>query len=684
MTQHHKENMLTRDRFTNSRFSAQHRPRPASWALPGLVAARKVFTLLLMVAWVALVGCAKSNPPAGTAYTLAPSLPPLATVEAMTATSTTTLSPPQSATGGMQMTPSLVSSAGPTYPSPASTSTPVTLQSTPAWRPTYAPSDAELQALIDAMTLQDKVAQMLIVGFHGQSIASSPELATLVGVYHVGGVVLLEANAHDPQQLRSLTTELQSLALSSGANIPLFISINHEGGIVVRITQGVTGFPGNMAVAATGQPAYAYTSAALAAQELRALGVNMNLAPVLDVNDNPLNPVIGARSFGESAALTAEYGRLAVRGSQENGVIAVAKHFPGHGSVAVDSHGGLPVLQASAEELTQRELAPFKAAVAEGVAAIMTAHIVAPALDASGRPATLSARILTELLRQEMGYEGLIMTDSLGMGAITATWGQAQAAVEAVQAGADILLSTSPMDAHIAIIQALVAAVQRGNISIERLDTSVRRILRAKYAYDLFAPGAVDLSGVGAPEHQAVADEIARQSVTLLRDDAAAIPLPPPPAKLLLISPQQLPPAASGNGTLFAELLRQRGYEVTEWVLNLDSGESRNLVYANALAQAPAHDVVIFGEWELIKRYVNLGDQWQEQFIGVLQQANPALIVVAWHNPAALLRCPQVATFLTAYGETSAQVAAIVAVLSGAQPPLGHLPITLPEPASGE
>jgi beta-N-acetylhexosaminidase len=572
---------------------------------------------------------------------------------------------------------------GETIPQPAQVPegefVPATALPTPAWQPLAVPSDQELEAMVAGMSLQDRVAQMVMVGFQGQSLATSPELETMVGAYHVGGVVLIEANAHDPRQLGNLTAELQSLAASTGAGIPLFIAINHEGGIVVRITEGVTGFPGNMAVAATGRPEYAYTSAALAAQELRAMGVNMNLAPVLDVNDNPLNPVIGTRSFGESPALAAEYGRLAVRGSQDNGVIAVAKHFPGHGSVGVDSHGALPVLQASVDQLDRRELVPFRAAIEDGVAGIMTAHIAVPAVDESGRPATLSPEILTGLLRQQMGYDGLIVTDSLGMGAVSAGWGQAQAAVEAVRAGADIVLSTTPMEAHIAMVQALVVAVQQGDISVERIDQSVLRILRVKRAYGLFERSTpLDLTGVGSAEHQAIAGEIARRAVTILRDDGDGVPLPPPPARLLLISPSQLPPAASASGTLFAELLRERGYEVNELVFNLDSGGSRDYVYASAVAQAATYEAVVFGEWELIKRYVNWDDRWQEDLVGALHQAGCAPIVVAWHNPAAILRCPQVSAFLTAYGNTRAQVAVVVAALSGEQVPEGRLPVTLP------
>lgn len=528
------------------------------------------------------------------------------------------------------------------------------------------------------MSLQDKAAQMVMVGFHGQSIAASPELKTMVGAFHAGGVVLSEENAHDPRQLSALTAELQSLATVSGARIPLFIAINHEGGIVARITEGVTGFPGNMAIAATGRPEYAYIAAALGVRELRAMGVNMNLAPVLDVNDNPLNPVIGARSLGESPMLVAQYGRWAVRGSQDNGVIAVAKHFPGHGSVMVDSHEQLPALKTSAGQLAQRELAPFAAAIEEKVAGIMTAHIAVPALDDSGRPATLSPRILTGLLRRRMGYDGLILTDSLGMGAVSAGRGQAQAAVEAVQAGADVVLTAAPMEAHIAIIQTLAAAIQQGQIPAERIDQSILRILRVKYAFGLFGSlPASDLKRAGSPEHQAAADEMALRAVTLLRNDAKSIPLPPPPARLLLISPHALPPASSRDGTLFAELLRQQGYQVTELVLNLDSSESRASVSANAMARASVHDVVIFGEWELVKRYINWDDRWQEDLVAKLGKSGRPLIVVAWHNPAALLRCPQLLTFLTAYGNTSAQVAAVAAVLMGKHLPSGRIPMSV-------
>lgn len=557
------------------------------------------------------------------------------------------------------------------------TPTPIPPTPTPA---AAAPSDEDLRALIAQMSLSEKVGQMMMVGFDGQSLAGSAGLSSLIATYHAGGIVLVEPNAHDPQQIARLTGEVQQLALSSAPHVPLFVAINHEGGIVVRISEGVTAFPGNMAVAATGRPEYAHSAAALAAQELRAMGINMNLAPVLDVNDNPLNPIIGVRSFGESPELVARLGQETIRGFQENRVIAVAKHFPGHGSTATDSHIGLPVIDRTAGQLEQIDLPPFQAAIDEGVEAIMSAHVVVPALEPEPHlPASLSAAVLTGLLRERMGFDGVIFSDSLDMGAITGQQGQAGAAVAAVKAGTDVVLSTGPLRGQIAISQALVAAVQNGEISPDRIDESVLRILRLKYRYGLFEEAAdADLGLVGSAPHQEAADEIALAAITLLRDDAGMVPLPEDARRLLIVSPEELPPGASGRGTLLAEALRERGFEVTELVFNPALGSSQGVTYAAALEAAPEHDAILFGEWELVKRWVNGSDRWQETLIAALQQSGKPVIVVSWHNPGAIARLPEVPTFLAAYGPTASQVKGVVEVLTGQAAPQGHLPLTIP------
>ena len=541
------------------------------------------------------------------------------------------------------------------------------------------PSDDALRVQVAQMPLADKIGQMMMVQFDGQRLAESADLAALVSTYHVGGLVLLEANAHDPQQVAQLVDEVQRLAAQSGSQVPLFVSINHEGGNVVRISQGVTGFPGNMAIAATGRPEYAYAAAAMAAQELRAMGITMNLAPVLDVNDNPLNPVIGVRSFGESPDQVTLFGRETIKGFQQNGVMAVAKHFPGHGSTAVDSHVGLPTVNKTAAQLEQVELAPFRMAVTEGVEGIMTAHLVVPALETTpGLPASMSRAVVTGVLRQRMGFEGIILSDSLGMGAIAQGWGQPQAAVRAVQAGTDIVLASGPLETTTAMWNALVAAVQRGEISAGQIDASVMRILRAKHRYGLFENGlSGNLSVVGSGEHQAAADEMALAAVTLFRDQAGLVPLPGSARRLLVLSPSELPPAQDGGGTMLAQLLRDNGLEVAELIFDLDQLSSREAVYAQTVKAASGYDLILFGEWELLKRSANQSDHWQESLIAALLKSGRQVLMVVWRDPGAILLVPQVPTCLVAYGTTSAQVKAVAKVLIGQAMPQGHLPLTL-------
>ena len=229
--------------------------------------------------------------------------------------------------------------------------------------------------------------------------------------------------------------------------------------------------------------------------------------------------------------------------------------------------------------------------------------------------------------------------------------------------------------------RALLTAVQNGEINPERIDESVFRILSVKYKYGLFEwKPCADLSPVGSEEHQAAADEMALAAVTLLKDDAGLVPLPGDSRRLLLLSPDELPPASTGHGTLLAQELRQQGLEVTELVFNLDRSNSRNSTYAEALRAAPANDLVIFGEWELVKRYANSSDQWQEQLIAALQQSGKPVMVIAWRDPGAILRIPEMPAFLTAYGTTAGQVRAVAKVLTGQADAQGSLPLTIPLP----
>ena len=303
--------------------------------------------------------------------------------------------------------------------------------------PISALTDPEIDTMIAEMTIEEKVGQLIMVGFEGTQ--ANEAIETHIRKRFVGGIVLFSRNIQSPQQTAELTNELQRLAEATARQIPLFIGIDQEGGWVIRLKEGATVLPGNMALGATNSTELAERAGEITAVELAAVGVNLNFAPVMDVNNNPDNPVIGRRSFGESPELVSRLGIPYIRGLQRNGVLATAKHFPGHGDTTVDSHFELPTVSHDLERIHALELQPFRAAIDADVAAIMTAHIIYPAFDAA-RPATLSPTILTDLLRKELGFDGLLITDDMEMKAIDDRYRSGEAAVMAVEAGADIVM----------------------------------------------------------------------------------------------------------------------------------------------------------------------------------------------------------------------------------------------------
>lgn len=332
--------------------------------------------------------------------------------------------------------------------------------------------------------LEDKIGQMLLFGWNGatddERLDAGPHAVALIEELAVGGVILMGRNARTADRLRATVSELQERNGSHGRPL-LFVAVDQEGGRVQRLVPpDFSVIPAAREIGATGDPAQARRIAADAAGELRSVGVNWDFAPVLDVNNNPDNPVIGNRSYGDDPALVAAMGAAAVTGFQnDGGILACGKHFPGHGDTNVDSHHALPRIEHDMDRLDRIELVPFRAAIEAGVAAIMTAHILFPALDPD-RPATLSPTILTGLLRKRLGFDGLVITDDLEMRGVADHWGAPEAAVLAVIAGADILLCCHTLSTQRAIKQALIGAVKAGRISEGRIDESHTRILRAK------------------------------------------------------------------------------------------------------------------------------------------------------------------------------------------------------------
>jgi beta-N-acetylhexosaminidase len=361
------------------------------------------------------------------------------------------------------------------------------------------------------MTLKEKIGQMFMVGFAGAGPTKA--VLKLIKEFHLGGVILFSRNLNSPTQTAKLCNALQA----QSSNMPLLIAIDQEGGRVSRLPKGFSIFPGGAKLAASQSPELVYRAAEATAKELRAVGINMNMAPVLDVNTNPDNPVIGDRAFGASPTLVSTLGLTMIAGFQDNNVIACGKHFPGHGDTGADSHKELPRVAHDLRRLRDVELRPFAHSIQNGLASIMTAHVLYPALDPD-EPATLSARILTGLLRQGLAFKGVVVTDDLEMAAISDRHGAGEAAVKAIGAGADIILFCRDEAKPLAAIEAIARAVKQKRISEARIDQSLLRILQLKEKFLLpYQPAdpAHLKTIVGCSSHKHLLQEIKEKTEAL-------------------------------------------------------------------------------------------------------------------------------------------------------------------------
>ncbi|WP_338036453.1 glycoside hydrolase family 3 protein [Neobacillus notoginsengisoli] len=536
-----------------------------------------------------------------------------------------------------------------------------------------------IQSKIQHMTLEEKVGQLFIVHVYGKNAEDPAYEATnlnnnrggknfreVIEKYKVGGVIYFNwtdniTTPADAAQVNKLSNDIQKIAMEQRMAIPLYISTDQEGGIVQRLTTPGTVFPGSMALGATRSTDLAAKSGDVLAKELKAIGVNMDFAPVADVNVNPANPVIGVRSFGEDPKLVSDMTVAQVKAFQDEDVIATAKHFPGHGDTAVDSHYGLPIINHDLETLHKVDLAPFKAAIGAGVDAIMTAHIVVPALDDSGLPATLSKPILTDLLRGEMGFDGLIITDSLGMSGANVIPAD-RVPVEAFKAGSDILLN--PPNVEVAY-NGVLNAVKSGEISEKRLDESVYRILEYKMKRGLFHNPNTDPSAVsviGAPEHLAVADEIADKSITLVKNEGNLLPLQKT-EKVFVTGP------SSGKPALLASQMAAKGFSATSYAASATPTAGQ---ISTAVTQAANADKVI------VTTYNGATNNGQVNLIKALQASGKKVIVAAIRNPYDLMGFPTVDAYLTTYGDRDVSIHSLAKVLAGEVNPTGKLPVTIP------
>jgi len=365
---------------------------------------------------------------------------------------------------------------------------------------------------LEQMSLREKLGQMFVTGFPSTTI--SEEMIDVIENYHVGNMIIFSHNVANKQQLSELVRELQKHFVKHNG-VPGFITIDQEGGRVVRMPEEATNIAGAMAIASTGKPEYAYEAGKLTAKELKAIGINFNLAPVMDINNNPLNPVINIRSYGDKAETVSTYGIQMMKGLLDEGVMSSLKHFPGHGDTNVDSHLGLPVIDKTLEELEALELVPFKAAIDAGAKGIMSAHILFPQIEKSGLPGTMSRTIITDILKGKLGYKGLVVSDCLEMNAIKEFYGTAKGALGAVKAGVDLVfISHSPLIVKDAIHE-IEAAVESGELDIAIIDQAVANILAHKAIYAPIEEHQVEV--VGCQEHQAISQQIRTESISLVQ-----------------------------------------------------------------------------------------------------------------------------------------------------------------------
>jgi beta-N-acetylhexosaminidase len=574
----------------------------------------------------------------------------------------------------------------------------------PAYRPYTRTASREALRWADGelkrMTLEEKIGQLVAVGVNAtylaQDSAEFKELKRQVEQNHIGGIILFKGPVYESVHL---VNRMQSFA-----RLPLLVSADLEAGAGMRFDNTVN-FPWNMAVGATGDPEFARRQGEMTAREARALGVQMIFAPVVDVNNNAQNPVINVRSYGEDPQSVARMASAFVEGAQCGGVIATAKHFPGHGDTATDSHRGLPVINVSRSRLDQIELVPFRAAVAAGVGAVMSAHIGLPQIDPTSvaplprenarrstyadsevltesatLPGTLSPKILTGILRNDLRFDGIVTTDALDMSGLTIYFKPGESAVRALEAGADMLLKPSDADATVAGVR---DAVKSGRLTEKRIEESARRILAAKYDLGLVRQRVAPLDRidtvVSTADAERLAREIADHAVTLVRDDAHLLPA----ASLSKDARVFVLAVTNGEDRLwvaqpFSSALARSGRKIDGAVLDERSSEKE---VERAVERAKGADLVVAALYGRVRTGQSnsgaLPEPGKRALDKLIDRKSP-LVAVSFGNPYLLMTLPELKTYVVAYGDMPSLQSAAARALLGEIDVTGRLPISLP------
>ena len=519
------------------------------------------------------------------------------------------------------------------------------------------------------MELEQAVAQKVIVWFAGQQ--APPELLALLREQTIGGVTLFRhLNGGTPSEVRALTNSLQAAARFNN-HLPLLICADQEGGQLQAIA-GTTAFPGNMALGAAGDSELARRVGAAIGAELAAVGVNVNYAPACDVNINPANPVIGTRSFGEDPALVARLTAAMVEGIQSAGVAAVAKHFPGHGDTAHDSHNTRASVPHDRARLDAVELRPFREAIAAGVRGVMSAHLALPLLTGQADlPATFSPRLLRDLLRTEFHFDGVTISDAMNMAGIGADQPFASLVVRAVAAGIDLLLLAPPND-HAEANAAILAAAHNGTLDPTNLQVSAGRVLALKHWLAEQVQPALDV--VGNPAHRALANEVASRAITLVRTEPGRLPLClEPNERVAVVVPElaDLTPAdtSSYERCELARAVRRFHTNTDELIIPADPSA---LQVAELATQLEAYDLVLIGT---INAQTRPG---QANLVSELVRRDVAVVAVAMRLPYDLVAYPEAHTYLCTYSILPPAMEALASALWGRAALTGRLPTTIP------
>jgi beta-N-acetylhexosaminidase len=543
-------------------------------------------------------------------------------------------------------------------------------------------ASATVRRWMHPMTLRDEVAQLIFIPFSGASSNTrSREYRKFVRLIHdtrIGGLLLVNyANGRntpkaEPYALAAFLNRMQRLA-----SVPLLVSGDLERGTSMRVND-TTPFPHAMAFGAAGDPALARFEGEVTAREARALGVQWVLAPVADLNNNPDNPVINFRSFGENPQAVAAMVRAFIEGAhadKQNLVLTTVKHFPGHGDTAVDTHMNLATIEADRERLEHQELVPFRAAIEAGVDSVMTGHIAVPALAPRDVPATLAPEILTGLLRDEMGFKGLVVTDALDMAGIAKGYSTGEAAVRAIEAGADALLM--PPDPDVAQ-RAVVGAVESGRLSRRRIQESVAKILAAKERLGLDRKRFVNLEAIGdvidAPEANDKAQEVADRAVTLVNSSPGMVPLAAPQHACFVVLAES---RTSADGLVFAQEVRKRipkaGLATLDPSMPLPAMED----VIRKLPDCDQYVVAAFSNAAAYRGTVGLAGELQQALDRTISLGKP-VVLVALGNPYVLRAFPAVSASLATFSSVPVSEMAAARALFGEINITGHLPVSIP------